>query len=93
MRKSNFILCGHRALNDISSAPHGMSCRAPVSNWELASRWASHAEGRLVCQIQFKSSINVFSQSKGQGTLGRVKVMLKCWKDRMVKCKGDMDER
>ena len=35
------ILGGHRALTDVSSAAHGMICRTPVSNWELARRWAS----------------------------------------------------
>ena len=27
-----------------------LNCRTPVSNWELASRWASHAEGGNVSQ-------------------------------------------
>ncbi len=49
-RNDVYILGGHRALTDISSAAHDMSCRTPVSNWELASRWASYAKGGNVSQ-------------------------------------------
>ena len=49
-RNNVYILGGHRALTDVWSTAHDMSCRTPVSNWELASRWASHAEGGNVIE-------------------------------------------
>ena len=55
-RNDVYILGGHRALTDVSSAAHDMSCRTPVSNWELASRWASHAEGGNVSQAPREDS-------------------------------------
>lgn len=38
------------AMTNVLSAAHGESCRTPVSNLELASSWASHAEGGNVRQ-------------------------------------------